>query len=55
MAKAKPKYICKYCGTKTFNSGEICSNCRAKQKLMQGWHWVYVGKGIKEDKKNEEK
>ena len=46
MAKKKviAKYICKYCGAKTPYSVEICTKCREKKKIMQGWHWVYVGK-----------
>lgn len=45
MAKKKaPAFICKYCNAKTPNKDELCAHCKAKKKLMQGWHWVYVGK-----------
>lgn len=41
MKKAKAEFTCKYCGAKTTYKDEICSNCREKKKLMQGWHWEY--------------
>lgn len=55
MKEAKAEVIrCKYCGTKVNAKDEMCSNCRAKKKLMRGWHWLYKGKEIiKENEKNE--
>lgn len=47
MAKAKAELICRYCGAKVYGTGNICSNCYEKKRIMHGWHWLYKGKEIK--------
>lgn len=32
---ARKTYICKYCETKTSNSGSVCCNCNEKLRLIR--------------------
>lgn len=54
MKKAKAEVkSCKYCGYKTADKNGICSKCKAKKRIMHGWHWLYKGKEIIKTNKGE--